>query len=41
VNGIRYSGTPAGIPLTSHEDIQLDVGTPVAPKRVDWSKSQL
>jgi hypothetical protein len=41
VNGVRYSGTPAGIPLTSHEDIQLDVGTPVAPKKVDWSKSQL
>ena len=42
VNGVRYTGNPAGIPLQSHEDIQIDVGTPtVAPHRVDWSKSQL
>jgi hypothetical protein len=42
VNGIRYPGSPAVIPLQSHEDIQIDVGTPaVAAKRIDWSKSQL
>jgi hypothetical protein len=41
VNGLRYSGDPAGIPLSSHEDIQLDVGTPVTPKKVDWSQSKL
>jgi hypothetical protein len=42
VNGTRYSGNPAGIALTSHEDIQVDVGAPVvAAQRVDWSKSQL
>jgi hypothetical protein len=42
VNGARYTGDPAGIPLQSHEDIQIDVGTPtVAAQRVDWSKSQL
>jgi hypothetical protein len=42
VNGVRYTGNPAGIPLRSHEDIQIDVGTPaVAAHRVDWSKSQL
>jgi hypothetical protein len=42
VNGTRYSGNPAGIVLTSHEDIQVDVGAPVvAAQRVDWSKSQL
>ncbi|MDQ1666469.1 MAG: hypothetical protein QOH75_2500 [Actinomycetota bacterium] len=41
VNGARYSGDPARIPLTSHEDIQLDVGSRVAPKKVDWLRSQL
>ena len=42
VNGVRYSGDPAAIPLKSHEDIQIDVGTPVvAAQRVDWSHSQL
>jgi hypothetical protein len=42
VNGIRYAGTPATIPLKSHEDIQVDVGTPTVPaQRIDWSKSQL
>jgi hypothetical protein len=34
--------TAIPIPLRSHEDIQLDVGTPaVAAQRVDWSQSQL
>ncbi|MDT4915503.1 MAG: hypothetical protein QOH89_203 [Pseudonocardiales bacterium] len=42
VNGAAYAGNPADIPLRSHEDIQIDVGTPtVAAERVDWSKSQL
>lgn len=42
VNGVRRSGNPATIELESHEDIQIDVGTPVvAPQRIDWSKSQL
>lgn len=42
INGIRYTGDPAAIPLRSREDIQIDVGTPaVAPKRIDWSQSQL
>lgn len=41
VNGARYSGDPASIPLKSHEDVQLDVGNPVPPKAVDWSGSQL
>ncbi|WAX59158.1 hypothetical protein M6B22_10450 [Jatrophihabitans cynanchi] len=42
VNGKRYTGDPASITLTSHEDIQLDLGTPtVAPRRVDWSHAQL
>lgn len=41
VDGVRYSGDPAAIPLRSHEDVQLDVGKVVAPKKVDWSHSQL
>ena len=41
VNGKQYSGDPKAIPLASREDIQLDVGTPVPPKAVDWSHSQL
>jgi hypothetical protein len=41
VNGVRYSGGPSGIPLTSHKDIQLDVGKVVTPEKVDWSHSQL
>ena len=42
VNGKPYSGNPANIRLGSREDVQLEVGSPaVAPKRVDWSKSQL
>jgi hypothetical protein len=42
VNGIRYTGNPASIALTSHEDIQVDVGTPaVAAQRIDWSRSKL
>ena len=42
VNGVRYTGDPAAIALKSHEDIQIDVGTPtVAAQRVDWSNSQL
>lgn len=42
INGTRYTGDPTAIPLTSHEDIQLDVGTPViAAKKIDWSHAQL
>ena len=42
VNGHRFTADPATIPLVSHEDVQLDVGAPaVAPKKVDWSHSQL
>lgn len=42
VNGKAYAGDPASIPLKSHEDIQLDLGSPtVAPVTIDWSKSQL
>ncbi|MBO0882476.1 MAG: hypothetical protein J2P17_19515 [Mycobacterium sp.] len=42
VNGHRHTGDPAAIPLQSHEDVQIDVGTPViAAKKVDWSHAQL
>ena len=42
VNGRSYTGDPASITLASHEDIQLDVGTPaVAPRKVDWTHAQL
>lgn len=41
VDGARYSGDPAAIQLRSHEDVQLDVGKDVAPRKVDWSKAQL
>jgi hypothetical protein len=42
VNGVRYAGDPATIALKSHEDIQIDIGSPVvAPQRIDWSGSQL
>jgi hypothetical protein len=42
VDGIRFTGDPATISLQSHEDIQIDVGTPaVAAHRVDWSNAQL
>jgi hypothetical protein len=42
VNGRRDRGNPADIVLGSHEDIQVDVGTPVvAPRRVEWSGTGL
>jgi hypothetical protein len=42
VNGRRYAADPRSIVLAGHEDIQLDVGTPVVPpEQVDWSSSQL
>ena len=41
VNGRRFAGDPRAIPLGSREVIQLDVGTPVAPVRVDWSPTSL
>lgn len=37
VNGRRWHGNPAAIPLTEHAAIQLAVGTPVPPPRpVGW-----
>jgi len=31
VNGRKFSGNPASIPLKAHNVIQLDVGTPIVP----------
>jgi hypothetical protein len=42
VDGRRVLGDPRSIVLGSHEDIQIDVGTPTpSPNRVDWSRSEL
>jgi hypothetical protein len=41
LDGKPFAGSPARIPLTSHADIQLDLGTDVAAKKVDWSASGL
>jgi hypothetical protein len=42
VNGTAFTGNPRDIPLGSHEDVQLDVGTPlIAPETIDWSKTGL
>jgi hypothetical protein len=42
VNGRRYSGDPAKIPLRSHEDVQIDVGKPVvSPEKVSWAGTGL
>ena len=42
VDGRAYTRDPHNIDLGSHEDIQIDVGTPtVAPEAVDWSTSEL
>src|SRR5581483_2066788 len=42
VDGRPYPGDPRAIPLVSHEDIQLDVGTPRPPPRpVDWAPTSL
>jgi hypothetical protein len=38
VNGKVYQGDPRDIPLGSHENVQLQVGTPlVAPQSINWS----
>ena len=42
VDGRPFTGSPRDIALGSHEDIQIDVGTPVVPpKSVDWSATSL
>jgi hypothetical protein len=42
VNGQVFQGDPREIPLASHENVQLEVGTPlVAPQYIDWSATGL
>jgi hypothetical protein len=42
VNGHQDIADPASIPLGSHEDIQIDVGTPVVrPQSINWATTGL
>jgi hypothetical protein len=42
VNGQVFKGNPRDVPLGSHENLQLEVGTPlVAPVTIDWSGTGL
>ena len=42
VNGKVFKGNPRNVPLGSHENLQLDVGTPlVAPETINWSTTGL
>jgi hypothetical protein len=42
VNGKVFKGNPRDVPLGSHEDLQIDVGTPlIAPETIDWSNTGL
>jgi hypothetical protein len=42
VNGKVFTGNPRDVPLGSHENLQLEVGTPlIAPESINWSKTGL
>jgi hypothetical protein len=42
VNGKVFKGNPRDVPLGSHENLQLDVGTPrIAPETINWSSTGL
>jgi hypothetical protein len=42
VNGQVFKGNPRDVPLGSHENLQVDVGTPlVAPETINWSSTGL
>ena len=42
VNGQVRKGNTRDVPLGSHENLQLDAGTPlIAPETIDWSKTGL
>jgi hypothetical protein len=42
VNGRVFTGNPRDVPLGSHENLQVEVGTPlVAPETIDWSRTGL
>jgi hypothetical protein len=42
VNGKVFKGNPRNAPLGSHENLQLEVGTPlIAPETINWSNTGL
>jgi hypothetical protein len=41
VNGQPYTGNPRDVSLAAHAEVQLDVGTVVAPERIDWGPTGL
>jgi len=42
VNGQVFKGNPRDVPLGSHENLQVEVGTPlVAPETINWSSTGL
>lgn len=42
VNGQVFKGNPRDVPLGSHENLQVEVGTPlVAPQTINWSSTGL
>lgn len=42
VNGKVFKGNPRNVPLGSHENLQVEVGTPlVAPETINWSATGL
>lgn len=42
VNGKVFTGNPRNVPLGSHENLQVEVGTPlVAPETINWSNTGL
>ena len=42
VNGQVFKGNPRDVPLGSHENLQLEVGTPlVAPETINWANTGL
>jgi hypothetical protein len=42
VNGQVFKGNPRGVPLGSHENLQVEVGTPlIAPETINWTATGL
>jgi hypothetical protein len=42
VNGQVFKGNPRDVPLGSHENLQVEVGTPlVSPETINWSSTGL
>jgi hypothetical protein len=42
VNGQVFKGSPRDVPLGSHENLQVEVGTPlVQPETINWASTGL